>query len=102
MIEAGELDDPASARIARFLPQFRFVPAPDPDARRLVRLGERCWPTGRSRSDDPRDAMCIVTDGDYGTVSSTLVALPRHVTTRPVYLHAEGRPGEAAFTSVPD
>ena len=101
MIEAGELDEPGSARIARFLPQFRFVPAPDPDTGDWS-AWEALLADRSSRSDDPRDAMCIVTGGDYGTVSSTLVALPRHVTTRPIYWHAEGRPGEAAFTSVPD
>ena len=99
MIEAGELDDPASARVTRFLPQFRFVPPPEP--------GEDSWSgwaallaERSSRSGDPRDAMCIVTDGEYGTVSSALVALPRYATERPVYRHAEGRPGEAAFEPV--
>ena len=65
MIEAGELDDPASARIGRFLPQFRFVPAPDP-ARATGRAGRPCWRSAPP-SGDPRDAMCIVTDGEYGT-----------------------------------
>ena len=46
--------------------------------------------------------MCIVTDGEYGTVSSTLVALPPHVTETPAYLHAEGRPGEVDFAAVPE
>ena len=100
MIEAGELDDPGSARIGRFLPQFRFVPAPDPAAGDWsswqTLLAER-----HTRTGDPRDAMCIVTAGEYGTVSSALVALPPHVTAPPVYLHAEGRPGEAAFERVP-
>ena len=100
MIEAGELDDPASARIGRFLPQFRFVPQPDPAAGDWsgweTLLAERTARTG-----DPRNAMCIVTEGEYGTVSSALIALPPHVTEPAVYLHAEGRPGEAAFAPVP-
>jgi len=45
--------------------------------------------------------MCIVTDGEYGTVSSTLLALPQHVTDVPVFRHAEGRPGEQEFVDVP-
>jgi Transport and Golgi organisation 2 len=100
MIEAGELDDPRSARIARFLPQFRFVAPPDPERGDWsgweALLADRGSPTG-----DPRDAMAIVTGDDYGTVSGSLVALPRHVTRPPVFLHAEGRPGEAAFAPVP-
>lgn len=100
MIAAGELDDPASPRIARFLPQFRFVPAPDP-ARGdwsgwQALLAERTSPTG-----EPRDAMCIVTEGEYGTVSSTLLALPRYASEPALWLHADGRPGEAAWGPVP-
>jgi hypothetical protein len=100
MIEAGELDDPASPRISRFLPQFRFVNAPDPAT------GDwSAWQTlladRTSRSDDPRDAMCIVTGGDYGTVSSSLVALPRHAVEPPVYLHAEAQPAWTGFAPVP-
>jgi hypothetical protein len=45
--------------------------------------------------------MSIVTDGDYGTVSASLVALPEHVTTRARFIHAEGRPGEMPFSAVP-
>jgi Transport and Golgi organisation 2 len=99
MIEAGELDDPASQRIARFLPQFRFVPAPDPE-RSDWSTWEALLSERSSRSGGPHDAMTIVTDGDYGTVSSSLVALPRHVTDRPVFLHAEGHPGSADYLPV--
>ena len=99
MIEAGELDDPTSARIARFLPQFRFVPEPEVDggdwSAWQALLADRS-----SRSGDPRDAMCIVTEGDYGTVSAALIALPRYAASAPVFLHAEGRPGEARFATV--
>lgn len=100
-IEAGELDDPASPRLARFLPQFRFVPPPDP--------GTGDWSSWRAlladrrgATDDPRDAMCIVTGGAYGTVSAALLALPGgHAARPPVYLHAEGRPGDSPFSPAP-
>lgn len=96
MLAHGELDDPASARIRRYLPQFRFVPPPDPErgdwAAWTDLLADRGHPMG-----DPREAMCIVTDGEYGTVSSSLLALPRFATERAVYVHADGRPDEAAF-----
>ena len=100
MIEAGELDDPASARIARYLPQFRFVPPPAPELEEWsawqALLADRS-----SRTGDPRDGMSIVTHGEYGTVSASLVALPEHVTTPARFLHAEGRPGEMPFSAVP-
>lgn len=100
VIGAGELDDLASPRIARYLARFRFVPPPDPGrgdwSSWQALLGDRGSPTG-----DPRDALCIVTDGPYGTVSSSLVALPRYATETPVYLHADGRPGETPYQPVP-
>lgn len=99
MIEAGELDDPASPRITRYLPQLEFVAPPDP-----AQADWSAWQTiladRASRTGNPRDAMTIVTEGEYGTVSSALVALPRYVTTPAVYLHADGRPGEAVFVPV--
>jgi uncharacterized protein with NRDE domain len=100
MIEAGELDDPASPRIRRYLPLLRAAAPPEPQrgdwAAWAGLLAERATTTG-----NPRDAMTIVTEGEYGTVSSSLVALPRHVTEPVIYLHADGRPGEAAFAPVP-
>ena len=44
--------------------------------------------------------MCVVTGGSYGTRSSSLLALPRFAGERAVWLHAEGRPGEAPFEPV--
>ena len=99
MIEAGELDDAASPRLARFLPQFRFVDPPDPE-RGDWSAWEALLADRMARSGDARDAMCIVGEGEYGTVSSAEIALPRHVTQAPVFRHAEGRPGEAAFADV--
>ena len=100
MIEAGELDDPASPRLARFLPQFRFVDAPDP-AKGDWATWQQLLADRTSGGDDPRDAMCIVTAGEYGTVSSSLVALPRHANEAPVYLHAEVRPVPGGYAPVP-
>ena len=99
MIEAGELDDAASPRLARFLPQFRFVDPPDPE-RGDWSAWEALLADRTARSGDARDAMCIVGEGEYGTVSSAEIALPRHITQAPVFRHAEGRPGEAAFADV--
>lgn len=99
LIGAGELDDPASPRIVRYLPQFRFVPPPDP-ARGDWSSWRSLLADRGSTTGDPRDALCIVTDGDYGTVSSTLLALPPHVTEPVIYLHADGRPGEVDYVPV--
>jgi hypothetical protein len=100
MIESGELNDPASARTRRYLPLFRAAPQPDPTADDWsgwqALLADRTSETG-----DPRDAMCIVTEGEYGTVSGSLLALPAYANERPVWLYADGRPGEARWARVP-
>lgn len=99
MLEAGELDDPSSARTRRYLPLFRAAPEPDPAAVDWEAwtglLGDRASETG-----EPRDAMCIVTGGEYGTLSGSLLALPPYPDQRPVWLFADGRPGEAAWERV--
>jgi uncharacterized protein with NRDE domain len=98
-LEAGELDDWTLARTRRYLPRFRDATVPDPagDDWRSWRslLADRASDTG-----EPRGAMCVVTGGSYGTRSSALLALPADPAMPPVWLHAEGRPGEAAFEPI--
>ena len=55
----------------------------------------------------PRGALTVVTDGPYGTSSSSLIALPEFVPAtlseaprRPIWLFAAGRPGEAPYEPV--
>ncbi len=74
MLTARELNDPGSPRIAHYLDRWRAAPPPDPGADDWAAwsllLADRTGP-----DDDPRNAMAIVTPGDYGTVCSSLVAL---------------------------
>jgi len=58
-------------------------------------LASRATATG-----DPRDALCVVTEGAYGTVSASLLAVPAGPERATVFLHAEGRPGETPFELV--
>jgi hypothetical protein len=99
ILESGELNDPTSARTRRYLPLFRAATEPDPAADEWsgwsALLADRTSETG-----DPRDAMCIVTDGEYGSVSSSLLALPAYTNERPAWLYADGRPGEVTWERV--
>lgn len=91
MITAGDIDDPGSARIRRYRPLFDGASVPDP-----TRGDWSDWQlllaSRASESGDPKDAMCIRTDGDYGTRSSSLIALPAMVTETPQWLYADGPP----------
>lgn len=99
MLAAHDLNDPASARIRCYRPLFAQTTPPEPAAGDWsgwqLLLGSRASLTG-----EPRDAMCIETDGPYGTLSSSLIGLPAGPRARPVWLFADGRPGEAAWQTV--
>ncbi len=99
MLTAQELNDPADARIARFLPLFRAADEPDPEA------GDwRAWQdllaTGGGGGDR---GLTFQLDTGFGTVCSTLIALPSadRPETPPVLLFAPGKPGRARYEPVP-
>jgi hypothetical protein len=99
MLTSREVNDAQSPRTRRYLPLFRAAEPPDPD-----RADWSSWQlllaATASETGDPRDAMCIETDGPYGTVSSSLIALPPLVTDQAIWLYADGPPNGAAFTPV--
>lgn len=107
MVTANDLNDLSSPRIGRYLPRFETAKMPDPDT------GDwRDWQKlMASREFDPkagpRGALTVVTDGPYGTSSSSLIALPEFVPAslgeaprRPIWLFAAGRPGETPYEPV--
>ncbi len=99
MLTAGELDDPESPRIQAFLPRFRAAPPPRPEA------GDwRAWEALLASSETaggPLSAMSIATDAGFGTVSSSLIALPGSGSgAGPVWRFAAGRPDEAPYRAL--
>ena len=97
MLTARDLNDPASARIRHYLPRFQAADVPDP-GRDEWSAWEDLLADRKGPDDDPANAMTIVTDTDYGTVCSTLVALPAEGSAR--MLFAGGCPGTAKFEPV--
>ncbi len=101
MITAYDRNDDASPRIRHFLPQFEQAPPPDPgtgdwDAWKTLLAA----PAGEAGAG-PGGAMTIDTPSGFGTVSSSLLALPRRGNgLRPIWLFAGGRPNEAPWLSV--
>ncbi|MFT5181516.1 MAG: hypothetical protein ACI8S3_001400 [Alphaproteobacteria bacterium] len=102
MITSGELNDTDSPRVGNFLRRFNEAPAPD------IETGD--WSSWESllasrlydAADGPHEAMSIVTDRGYGTVSSSLIALPsvEQSEQHSIWRFAAGRPGDAAFEAV--
>ncbi len=102
MLTAHDIDDSASARTQTYLPRFQAAPAPDPGAEDWA-----SWETllaGREHAPDADagEAMTVVTEFGFGTLSSSLIALPgiHRDGVRPVYRFADGRPGETAYHAV--
>jgi hypothetical protein len=110
MLTAGDLDDTGEPRIARFLPAFRDAAEPSP----VVDGGDwQAWMDllGRRAADNaPREARFAAMNldgielagGDYGTVASSLVALPAYpgFDALPVFLHADGPPDRTPFEPI--
>ena len=106
LLTSRGLNDTGHARAKMYLPQFRAAKEPEPA--NTATGGD--WTAWRhllaSRLHDPAEgsdgAMTILTDRGYGTVSSSLIALPAPNMNgiKPIFLFAAGRPGEADFVSL--
>jgi len=110
MITAYDLDDTDSPRVRTFLDRFRSAERPDVDtgdwSAWTALLGNRLHnameqPMGDSESG-PLAAMNVVTDVGFGTVSSSLLALPSIDSegVKPIWLYCQGRPDESEFKRV--
>jgi hypothetical protein len=99
MLAASELDDTGNGRIRSYLEPFRRAPVPDPSAGRWdtwkALLADRGYPAEAG----PRAAMSLDLGQGFGTVSSSLIALPAHpgIAVAPRWLHADGPPDRVPF-----
>ena len=101
VITAQNLNDTTSPRIAAYRPRFAAATAPDPDKGDWS-AWEALLASRDGADSEPRNAMAIVTDMGFGTVSSSEVALPAfdRFGVKPVFRFAAGRPGEAPHQPV--
>jgi hypothetical protein len=92
MVTAHDPDDPGSPRVARHLRRFARAEPPTPDDWRAWHdiLADRTGQPGEQINVEPR--------GGFGTVCSSLLALPR--AGRPIWLFAAGPPHTAPFDKV--
>ena len=101
MLTSRDLNDLSSSRIKIHLPLFEKAPAPDPGGASWdgwEALMARGCPKGGS---DPRAAMVIEPRNGYGTVSGSLIALPRTGSdTLPVWLFCAGPPGSSPYRPI--
>lgn len=100
MLTAYDCNDPASARVRRYLPLLQAAPAPDPD-----RNDWSAWEAllaSRESDGDADGALNVVTERGFGTVSSAILALParERYRVKPRLRFAAGRPDLVPFEEV--
>jgi len=102
MLTAYDANDTASPRVRRYLPRVRTAAAPDPECGDWS-AWERILASREAGGDAPFGAMNVVTDLNFGTVSSFTLALPApgRYGVKPRLRFAGGRPDEAGFVEIP-
>lgn len=102
MIAARELDDTESPRIRVFMPRFRGAPAPNPETGDWT-AWERLLGAGGDGSEAGWEiAMNFVQPNGFGTVASSLIALPspEAAPARPIFRFISRRPQSGEWTLV--
>ena len=100
MITAHDLNDPASPRMSRFLPQFRAAAPPDPGTGDWSSWSPLMAARDHDAEDGPGGAMLVAGNGGFGTVSSSFIALGPGDGAGRVWMFAAGPPGEAGYEPV--
>jgi uncharacterized protein with NRDE domain len=102
MITSGDLNEHAAPRIRRNLARFTAAPPPDPENGDWFAWQTLLGDRGNHAGWTPEEAMNVVTDRGFGTLSSSLIALPsmNRENRKPVWLFTNGRPDEASWDSV--
>lgn len=102
MLTAYDLNDPESNRIRRYKPLFEAAKAPDPENGDFAAWQTLLASRERDSGAGPGGAMAVETDTGFGTVSSSLIAVPSpaHWPAKPVWLFAAGPPGEVPWKPV--
>jgi len=93
MVTAHDPDDLESPRVARYLPRFVAAPAPDPAG------GWHAWrDLLADQTGEPAEQLNVRPRGGFGTVCSSLLALPAQ--GAPIWWFAPGPPDAATFAPI--
>jgi uncharacterized protein with NRDE domain len=102
MLTDKDLNDVNSPRIRHYLPRFIEAPSPEPSNNDWSAWQKLLAAKGFEDGTQPSDAMMILPDNGFGTVSSSLLALPsaRFPPKKPCWIYADGAPDQATFEPV--
>lgn len=95
---SSDRNDPDKPRVAAYMPLFEATDPPTPDNSDWGEWAHLMADRTGASGDEP---MCIVSDYGYGTVSSSLIALPKPAPGAvPQWLFAAGRPDVTEYKSI--
>ncbi len=102
MVTAGDLNDASSPRTRHYLPQLREAAVPDPETGDWDAWHTLLASQDRDPASGPEGAMTIVTGHGFGTVCSSLIAIPPKLepVRKPIWQFAAGRPDLTPFSPV--
>ncbi len=100
MLASTEINDRDHPRINAYLPRFANAAAPNPECGDWSDWAALLADPGRTRGSGSESAMYLDGGHGYGTVSSTLLALPADAARAPEFLFAPGRPTPVSYTPV--
>lgn len=75
MLTAWDLNAPESVRTRFYLPRFQAAPAPDPEAGDWQAWEKLVLSQAFEAGSGPSEAMRVISDRGFGTLSSSLIAL---------------------------
>lgn len=102
MITASDRNDTDSLRIRYFLPRWQGTEVPEPELGRWQEWEALLASRDHDLAGDVFDAMYIVSNTGFGTMSSSLIALPsvRHSERAPIWRFLAGRPEITEWTDI--
>lgn len=102
MITASDRNDTESLRIRYFLPRWQGTEVPEPELGRWQEWEALLASRDHDLAGDVFDAMYIVSNTGFGTMSSSLIALPsvRHAEQAPIWRFLPGRPDNTEWMEI--
>ena len=100
MLAAQELNDMTSPRINHHLNKLRSIKTPNPELDDWGNWSNVLASRTCEVKEDPLTAMNIAPTSGFGTVSSSLIALPNDINQKPIWLFCEGTPDKNKFLPI--
>ncbi len=100
MFTAHDRNDLGSPRLRKYLPLFQAAPVPEPDRKDWSGWIRLLASLKSLPGHGPEEAMTVRTEYGFGTLSSSLIALPRDSSRSPVWRFAGRECDELQFEPV--